>query len=792
MLAVAIEARPVAGRQVLPVHPQVRIALARRPTGKVRVVPLARDHEGREQLDRPAPELPHHARRDGVSGPGLDGPAAVGAVRDPELGEQQAQEVMDLGGGGDGAPRPAAARPLLDRHRRRDAEHRVHVRAGRRLHELPGVGVERFEIAALSLREHHVEREGALAAPAHPGDGREPAARQAHVDVLEVVVAGAPDFDGLVRAVAGGRRADRKGSEPPFPGPGACAARRRGSGIGPERRRAGRGVLRRSGCGVSAPVPLPEVGAKLAAGVAARVGRDRRGGAFAHDPAPGVAALGAEIDDPVGGGDHVEMVLDDHDGVPRRDQRPERGEQDRHVPEVKAGGRLVEEEEGAAVTSGGRGFRVPAARAGGPSASLSRVAVRPRVQVSACAPGSDPAPVRSGEVARELQALRLPAAQGGDRLAEGDVAEPDGAERGKRLAHLRRVREPHDGLVHGQVEHVRDGEAVRGELHLQHVRAVAPPVAVRAAQVHVAQKLHFEVLEAVARAGGAASVRVVEAEAAGGVPALAGEGFGGEQPADRVERADVARRHGAAGLADRRLVHHHHVPDRIRSLDAVVAARGLARAAEPLQEPAVTDVFEQGGLAGAADPGDADQAPERDPHVDALQVVLRRAPDEEMAGGRGWRGSAVRAYPCLRAVFRAAGRRRGHLQPAGQIGAGERPGAPRESARRALVHHFAARRPRPRPEVEHPVGGADHLRIVLHHQDRVARVAQPVEDFDHAPEVARVQPHARLVEDEQGVDERRPERGGEVDALDFAAAQGAGLAVEGEIAEAHVDEVAKA
>ena len=49
----------------------------------------------------------------------------------------------------------------------------------------------------------------------------------------------------------------------------------------------------------------------------------------------------------------------------------------------------------------------------------------------------------------------------------------------------------------------------------------------------------------------------------------------------------------------------------------------------------------------------------------------------------------------------------------------------------------------------------------------------------------------RLVEHEQGVDERCPERGGEVDALNLAAAQGARLPVEGEIAEADVDEIAK-
>ena len=60
-----------------------------------------------------------------------------------------------------------------------------------------------------------------------------------------------------------------------------------------------------------------------------------------------------------------------------------------------------------------------------------------------------------------------------------------------------------------------------------------------------------------------------------------------------------------------------------------------------------------------------------------------------------------------------------------------------------------------------------------------------------AADVARVQADARLVEDEQGVDQRGAERGGEVDALHLAAAERARLAVEREVAEPDVDQVAQ-
>ena len=91
---------------------------------------------------------------------------------------------------------------------------------------------------------------------------------------------------------------------------------------------------------------------------------------------------GPHVDQPVGGLDHVEVVLDHHDRVALVDQPAEHAEQLADVLEVQAGGRLVEHVERAA---------------GGPLLQL----------------------------AGELDALRLAAGEGRRRLAEPDVAEPD-------------------------------------------------------------------------------------------------------------------------------------------------------------------------------------------------------------------------------------------------------------------------------------------------------------------------------------------------------------------------------
>ena len=74
---------------------------------------------------------------------------------------------------------------------------------------------------------------------------------------------------------------------------------------------------------------------------------------------------------------------------------------------------------------------------------------------------------------------------------------------------------------------------------------------------------------------------------------------------------------------------------------------------------------------------------------------------------------------------------------------------------------------------------------MLDDQQGIAGVAQSVHDGDHAAHVARVQADRRLVEHKQRVDERGAERGGEIDALDLAAREGARLAVECQVAEAN-------
>ena len=270
--------------------------------------------------------------------------------------------MVDLGERGDRALAAAAAGALLDRHRRRHAGQPVQIRASRRLHELADIGVQRLQVAALPFREQHVEGQRALAGAADPGDHREAVARDGDVDGAQVVLPRAPDLDGAVAPWGRGGRPSvrvRIGGRRQLPVP--VAQRQRG------------------------------VGAARSGKLVRRAGRD--------DPAARFAALGTQLDDVIGGGQHVQVVLHHDQRVAGGQQAAQRVDQHRDVREVQAGGRLVHQEQDAL-----SGFALAAgALRGG-----------------------------AGQVTGDLQPLRLAAGQGRDRLAQGEVAQPDLGQRPQR------------------------------------------------------------------------------------------------------------------------------------------------------------------------------------------------------------------------------------------------------------------------------------------------------------------------------------------------------------------------
>src|SRR5262249_37488935 len=152
------------------------------------------------------------------------------------------------------------------------------------------------------------------------------------------------------------------------------------------------------------------------------------------------------------------------------DQTAEDGEQLAYVLEVQAGGRFVEDVESAAG-------------------------------------------VALGELARQLDPLRLAARQRRRRLAERDVAEADVLQRLQDAAQLAVVLEQAHRVGDGGLEDVGDSASL--PVSPQRRVVVAPAAADLAGDVDVGQEVHLDLADAVPLAGLAAAAAHVEREAAG-------------------------------------------------------------------------------------------------------------------------------------------------------------------------------------------------------------------------------------------------------------------------------------
>ena len=94
---------------------------------------------------------------------------------------------------------------------------------------------------------------------------------------------------------------------------------------------------------------------------------------------------------------------------------------------------------------------------------------------------------------------------------------------------------------------------------------------------------------------------------------------------------------------------------------------------------------------------------------------------------------------------------------------------------------------RQRTDVDHVVGGANGLLVVLDHDQGVAQVAQPEQRVDQAAVVALVEADRRLVEDVEHAHQLRTDLRRQADALRLAAGEGVGRAVDGQVLEPDVD-----
>lgn len=191
------------------------------------------------------------------------------------------------------------------------------------------------------------------------------------------------------------------------------------------------------------------------------------------------AAFGAELDEVVGLGEQVEVVLDDDDGMALVDEAVQEAYQFFAVAEMEPDGGFFENVEIEALD----------------------VAAAFGVALQAF-----------GEFGDELEALGFAAGKGGAALTEGEVAEAGLYHEVHDFAELGVEVEETGGFVEGHLQHV--GDILALPVQVEQFGAVALAVAIFAGHEGIGHEAHLQLDAACPRTGFAASVGRVEGKAA--------------------------------------------------------------------------------------------------------------------------------------------------------------------------------------------------------------------------------------------------------------------------------------
>ena len=184
------------------------VALAQELGEFLLVFALAAAHDRRQHVDARAFGQRQHAVDHLRHGLAFDRQAGRRRVGHADARPQQAHVVVDLGDGADGRARVLRGGLLLDRDGGRQAVDLVDVRLLHHLEELPRVGRQALDVAALALGVDRVEGERGFARAGQAGEHDELVARDGDVDVLEIVLARAATETNLIfeHTRAAGRR----------------------------------------------------------------------------------------------------------------------------------------------------------------------------------------------------------------------------------------------------------------------------------------------------------------------------------------------------------------------------------------------------------------------------------------------------------------------------------------------------------------------------------------------------------------------------------------------------------
>ncbi len=197
-------------------------------------------------------------------------------------------------------------------------------------------------------------------------------------------------------------------------------------------------------------------------------------------------------------------------------------------------------------------------------------------------------------------------------------------------------------------------------------------------------------------------------------------------------------------------------------------ARFLVRAVDLARQRTIEDFVDQRRLAAAGNPRHHRQHAERDGDIQVLQVVLAGAVDAQLVlAGRT-------PFPRHRNFKRAR-----------KVLAGERLRIAGDCRRISGGHQEPSQAAGAGTEIDHIVGARNGFGVVLHHQHRVAHVAQMRQRLEQPAVVAWVQADRRLVQHVQHAAQFRADLRGQANALRFTAGKRGRGTIQADVIQAH-------
>lgn len=320
-------------------------------------------------------------------------------------------------------------------------------------------------------------------------------------------------------------------------------------------------------------------------------------GAGGDELPAGCAAFGTDVENPVGFGQHVEVVFDDDDGVTAVDETVKEGDEFFYVGEVEADG----------------GF-------------FQKVEIFREVGIGGFEKMFLPDLFGLGKFGDEFQPLRFSAAEGGAGLTDFEVAQAGFLQEIQGYRHFRLIFKEGEGFIHTEFENVKN--RILTVFHLQHAPAPTLAPTLFTGNVGWGQEVHFDFNRALTLAGGAASFSGIVGKIGFIKSPGLGQGQAGEKKPEMIHQANVSGHGGTGGLADGGLG------------DFKNAVKGLAMDRTPWSVPrplgdlgggafflhagvdgGADNVVHEGGFSGTGNSREGDESLAGQSDVDVFEVI---------------------------------------------------------------------------------------------------------------------------------------------------------------------------